>query len=95
MARKQVVEIKCDRCPRTEYTSEDKVPKKPEGQRFLFAGRFGATKIEYEDLCSVCMQIVSTRFDEIKKELTKMAPDRHSKKQKQDKIETPRPPQRS
>ena len=78
MGRRKVVEIQCDRCTRTEHIPEDKVP--PETKGTLFSGEFEGVKVSFKDLCSVCREIIKSRWGEIAKELTKASPGREKKK---------------
>lgn len=75
MARKQVVEIKCDRCKRAEYKDpEGASEKKP--LLILWLG----TEIRYEDLCSPCAATVSRNIEQISKTLEGKSPKRETKK---------------
>lgn len=68
MARRQVVEIKCDRCQRVENQENTSVPAGVEDELSVtFQGR----TIKYHDLCKRCREACANYF----KSLTKQPED--------------------
>lgn len=88
MGRQQVVQINCDRCTRVEHRPLKDMP--PEGE-FAFRGIFLGEKLEYQDLCSGCEEIVRLRWKDIQRELQQRSPIRQKKEGKK----TPPPPPKS
>lgn len=64
MARREVTEIVCDRCGRTEAQARDEVssPDEPE-----FEGKMGKDIVKYDDLCKRCRSAVANYFDKVRK----------------------------
>lgn len=73
MGRKVVVEIKCDRCARTEHLPANGSQANDEPQ---FKGTFQGMTIEYKDLCTSCKDIVAMRWNELTRPLLKASPQR-------------------
>jgi len=65
MARRPVVEIKCDRCQRVENRNSEVLPK--EGQKALSVS-FKGQKTEYDDLCLRCDNAVENYFKSMTKQ---------------------------
>lgn len=64
MARREVVEVKCDRCSKVETQGKDvKTGDGPE-----FEGTMFGKKVIYEDLCLRCRDAVGGYFKRIAKE---------------------------
>jgi len=64
MARREVVEITCDRCSRTETQTSTEAPK---GGSPEFVGTFHGEKVSYDDLCKRCREAVSGYYSRIAK----------------------------
>lgn len=77
MGRQKVIQITCDRCTRVEHIPISSVPP-DEGK--MFSGQFMGDVIEFTDLCSGCQAIINSRWETIKKELTKSSPIRTHKR---------------
>ena len=77
MGRQQVIQITCDRCTRVEHIPVSSVP--PNDSK-MFSGQFMGDEIEFTDLCSGCRAIIESRWETIKKELTKSSPIRVHKR---------------
>lgn len=86
MGRKVVVEIKCDRCARTEHlpANGSQVSEEP-----IFKGSFMGVVVEYKDLCTSCKEIVTMRWNEVTRVLLKASPQR-DRSDKLAKIAAPR-----
>lgn len=74
MARKQVVEVQCDRCPRVEYR-ELPVQDKHGGLELTIARGDGLT-FAFEDLCTPCQKACAVHVEAIIKKLDQVSPDR-------------------
>ena len=73
MARKQVVEIQCDRCVRVEHrtVADDDI------HTTSFKGQMGPeVPTTFEDLCTPCLNTVRSHMEQITKKLTGLSPDR-------------------
>lgn len=82
MGRSQVVEITCDRCTRVEHrplSEARKVTDPNSKDHYALRAIWQGKRVEFEDLCSACEDIVGTRFTEIAKELVKASPRRSKK----------------
>jgi hypothetical protein len=66
MSRRPVVEIKCDRCKRSENRDPATLPA--QGQKSLIVS-FKGQKIEYDDLCTKCETAVENYFKSMTKQL--------------------------
>lgn len=86
MGRKVVVEIKCDRCARTEHLPANGTQASEEPQ---FKGTFQGATVEYKDLCTSCKEIVAMRWNEMTRALLKASPQR-DRTQKMAKIAEPK-----
>lgn len=75
MARRPVVEIKCDRCGRVENRDTGVLPK--DGQKALSV-TFKGQKVEYDDLCSRCDSACENYFKSMTKQIEE--PDKASEK---------------
>jgi NMD protein affecting ribosome stability and mRNA decay len=64
MARREVVEIVCDRCNRTETQAPGSVAKR-DGMNFEFTVNFHGKQVQYEDLCRRCRSSLSNYYDKI------------------------------
>lgn len=64
MARREVVEITCDRCSRTETQAPGTVPKR-DGMVHEFTVNFHGQQMQYEDLCRRCRNTLSNYYDKI------------------------------
>lgn len=80
MGRQVVEQITCDRCTRVEHRpvkkDQDEKDKKPD-----FVGMFLGERIQFDDLCSPCQEIVMGHWAQINKELSKSSPRRPKKSQ--------------
>lgn len=66
MARREVLEVTCDRCGKTETQGKDDVTEALE-----LEATFRGKKVSYEDLCARCRSAVDRYFGRIvKKEVT-------------------------
>lgn len=54
MGRKQVLEIHCDRCGRTETRELPKVSEVKDGVEPILEVRYKGTTTKYDDLCNRC-----------------------------------------
>lgn len=68
MARRDVIEITCDRCGRTETQSSTEAPKK-EGEKPApeIEAIFHGEKLVFNDLCKRCREAVKGYFSRIAK----------------------------
>ena len=69
MAKVQVVEIRCDRCDRTEHDPDvSRAEKKvPDFEAKLLNKDTGETeRLAYEDLCTTCLRVVRNAWDRIR-----------------------------
>jgi hypothetical protein len=73
MGRKVVVEIKCDRCARTEHLPANGAQASEEP---TFKGTFQGVTVEYRDLCTSCKEIVTMRWHDLTKVLLKSSPQK-------------------
>lgn len=78
MAKKAVVEIQCERCPRKEYVDADAQVPGP-ALKLSFAGK----EVAYDDLCSSCRKAIEGHVSEISKKLGGRSPERQAKKKAQ------------
>lgn len=62
MARKQVVEIICDRCEKQEYVSPKDATETPD-----FEGQLLGEKLKYDDLCTRCKGTLRNYYAKIAK----------------------------
>lgn len=80
MGKQVVIQITCDRCTRVEHrpladsSGQPDDKKKPD-----FVGIFQNNRIEFQDLCTPCRDIVAGHWKQIAKELTKASPQRPKK----------------
>lgn len=65
MSRRDVIEVKCDRCERTEVQTSQEMPKGPGPE---FEGIFQGKKVKFSDLCRVCRKAVAGYYTRIAKE---------------------------
>jgi hypothetical protein len=66
MARRNVIEVKCDRCSRKETQDSDEIPKE-QGPEFEAA--FHGEKIVFNDLCRRCREAVKGYFSRVVKKV--------------------------
>lgn len=64
MARRDVIEITCDRCGRTETQSSTEAPKSGAPE---IEGSFHGEKVCFNDLCKRCREAVKGYFSRISK----------------------------
>lgn len=84
MARKQVVEVQCDRCERVEY-QEMKGKKSVEASlEIVMIESRGETgyNFKFSDLCSPCESTVWKLVEQIAKKVTGKSPSRTEAKKK-------------
>ena len=62
MARREVIEVVCDRCKRVETQAPNAVVK-PEGEKNEFYLQFHGKITSYEDLCSGCRKALRNYLD--------------------------------
>lgn len=65
MARREVLEITCDRCGRTETQTSVETPK---GGSPEVEAKFHGEVVSFNDLCKRCREAVKGYFSRIKKE---------------------------
>lgn len=73
MARKQVVEIQCDRCSRTEHREEEEKQGLASSD---FVATMGALRVQFNDLCTPCQKTVKNHLEQIGKKIDGLSPDR-------------------
>jgi hypothetical protein len=73
MARKPVVEVQCDRCPRVEYREDAGAEERDPEISIEARGRSIA---HFQDLCGPCAKAVAVHVDAIAKKLDQISPDR-------------------
>ena len=82
MARKKMIEVKCDRCKRVHYIEEklDKTIKASLNLEFKpsTGGTHDHIKLEFEDLCEPCERTIKNLVENIAKEIKGKSPDRKS-----------------
>lgn len=66
MARREVIEITCDRCGRTETQSSTETPK---GGSPEIDATFHGEKVRFNDLCKRCREAVTGYFTRIAKKV--------------------------
>jgi len=64
MARREVVEVICDRCTRTDYQAPGDQPAKGESSHEFKVVLHGK-KTSYADLCKSCRKTLSNYYDKI------------------------------
>lgn len=83
MARREVIEISCDRCKRLETQAKGDRSKLTEGDSHEFKISLHGKETSYEDLCKSCRKTLSNYYDKIikakmdpieKKTIPKVAP---------------------
>jgi hypothetical protein len=86
MARKQVVQIQCDRCTRTEtrdITKQDLHAPEGKNKVLTFGAQLtdpaGPLEVMFEDLCTPCMRTVRNHLEQIGKKMDGPSPDRATK----------------
>jgi len=77
VAKKTVVEIQCDRCPRREYIDGDAA-----AQQGPTTVTFQGKTITFSDLCSACHAAVASHVEAIGKKLEGRSPERTAKTSK-------------
>ncbi len=65
MARRQVIELRCDRCERVETQP---LNEKTKEFKFELEVSFQGQKVEYEDLCRRCRSAVENYFKSMTKQ---------------------------
>lgn len=85
MARREVIEIICDRCKRVETQAPSSVPDKEKVAQELIIN-FHGKKVVYDDLCRKCRKTVSNYYDKIIK-----APEEEEPTKKPEETPTPEP----
>lgn len=87
MTRKQMIEVKCDRCKRIEYVpaSSKETDKAKLELRFRPSGKKPRVKevdleLEFDDLCSPCENTVKNLIESIAREIKGKSPDRSEAK---------------
>ena len=78
MARKQVFEVPCSRCDRTEHRegSADKPEFIFEAKLFADGSPGGDMHVKFSDLCSPCLKSVRALVAQIGKRIEGLSPDR-------------------
>lgn len=82
MGKKIVVEIQCDRCTRVEH--KEVTGKEKDDDEPILVASFLGEKTVFRDLCGACTDIVTARWTEIARELTKASPQREKNKEKKE-----------
>lgn len=65
MAKRNVVEIVCERCDRVEYVKPDEYQEEPD-----LVITCGGKTVTFEDLCSSCKKTVGNLADQITKKIS-------------------------
>lgn len=65
MAKREVIEVTCDRCEKTETQNKDSVRADDAPPEFTF--EFGGSKKVYEDLCRNCRKACQNYFNKATK----------------------------
>jgi hypothetical protein len=60
MARREVVEVLCDRCKRVEMVPKDKAP--PAGGEPVFSITLSGQSVSFTDLCTNCQKALAGYF---------------------------------
>jgi len=85
--RRKVVEIQCSRCERQEFVEESAA-----SHDRSFKAVFGGAVVEYEDLCTPCLNTVKNSLELIAKKIEGVSPARKAgKKNSTKKKETAQP----
>jgi hypothetical protein len=81
MGRRQVVEIQCSRCDRTETQPGKLETTPPHVLLAELVGNDGEDKVivKFEDLCTPCRRTVKALLEQIGKRIDGLSPDRHTK----------------
>lgn len=79
MGRQAVIQITCDRCTRVEHRPITKEEQELGKKTADFVGMFLGQRLEFQDLCTPCQDIVRGHWAQINKELTKASPQRPKK----------------
>lgn len=90
LAKKQVVEIQCERCPRKEYVDPTTTKVLP-----VISIKVGDVEQKFEDLCGSCRKAVEGHINEIVKKLDGRSPERKAKEikaKKEPPVEPAAPP---
>ena len=86
MAKRPVVEVKCGRCARTEYREEPVDDGEEETKDTFFASlQTDASHtmiIQFEDLCTPCVNTVKGHLDQIGKKIEGLSPIRGKREKK-------------
>jgi len=82
MARRQVLEIICDRCERVETQTLESSPNKEEGGKEMIIALHGE-RVEYGDLCQKCRKTLKNYFNlvtiqkqELQQEINESSPQK-------------------
>lgn len=67
MARREVIEITCDRCGKVETQTKSEIWT---GTTPLFKGSFEDGEVSFTDLCKVCRRALTNLWARIKREST-------------------------
>lgn len=69
MARREVIEVRCDRCSRVETQNKDELPdyvgKSEEKGKYEFSIKFRDKRVTYGDLCRRCRRTLSNHYQKI------------------------------
>ena len=78
MSRKQVVEIACSRCERTEHRAEGDTTKLPTVFKAMLQSDVTAMDmvVAFDDLCTPCLRTVRALLSQIGKHIEGVSPDR-------------------
>jgi len=72
MARRQVVEVQCDRCSRIEHAPENQLARK------ITIEVTGQGPVVFEDLCTPCWKTVNNHLEQACKKIEGVSPERKS-----------------
>ncbi len=78
MARREVVEVTCDRCGKVETQSSDVAPKGEDAKDEVLV-IFHGEKASFEDLCKRCRSAVKGYYERIAKKADDQAPAANTK----------------
>ena len=90
MGRKQVVEIQCSRCDRTETREGDlEDPAIVAFSAVLTSGPEEKCSVLFDDLCTPCSRTVRSMLDQIGKRIEGLSPDRKPAAEKKEPAKKP------
>jgi len=79
MGKQVVIQITCDRCTRVEHRPLSDAQPPDDKKKPDFVGLYMGERVEFQDLCTPCQEIVGGHWRQIVKSLTKSSPQRPKK----------------